>query len=81
MRKTAKFLFNRTDRLLQRLLVPCVVMMVAAQAAASDAVKSQVLRIRPGSFAEIRLAGREKLEGQVGDLCDDGFVLRTVSDN
>jgi hypothetical protein len=49
--------------------------------AANNAAKSQVLQIRRGSFVEVQLMTREKLRGRLGELGDESFVLRTVSNN
>jgi hypothetical protein len=49
--------------------------------APSDPMKSQVLQIPHGSFVEVRLISGEKLRGRLGDILDEGFMLRTVSNN
>lgn len=54
---------------------------VQQNSARGDAMKSQVLQIPEGAFVEVRLTNREKLRGQLGELRDEGFVLRTVANN
>jgi len=49
--------------------------------APSDPMKSQVLQIPRGSFVEVRLMSGEKFQGRLGDVRDEGFMLRTVSNN
>jgi hypothetical protein len=41
-------------------------------------MKSRVLQIPQGAFVEAQLVSARVLEGQLGDVVDQGFVLRTV---
>jgi hypothetical protein len=49
--------------------------------APSDSRRSMVLQIRRGSFVEVRLMSGEQLRGRLGDILDEGFMIRTVSNN
>jgi hypothetical protein len=49
--------------------------------APGDDMKSKVLDIPPGAFVEVRLISGVMLQGQLGDVVDEGFVLRTVRNN
>ena len=49
--------------------------------ASSDVLKSRVLQLPKGSYVEVRLADGQKIEGRLGDVVEEGFMLQTVSKN
>jgi len=49
--------------------------------AGSDVLKSRVLQLPKGSYVEVRLAGGQRVEGRLGDVVAEGFMLQTVSSN
>ena len=49
--------------------------------AASDAAKAEMLNLPEGAFVEVRLEGNVKLRGQVGDLAETDFALRTIKND
>jgi hypothetical protein len=51
------------------------------QEAAADVRKSRVLRLATGTYVEVRLTDGQKIEGRLGDLVEDGFMLQTVNEN
>jgi hypothetical protein len=50
-------------------------------AAASDPAKAELLNIRPGAFVEVRLTDGAKLRGQLGDVAETDFALRTIKND
>lgn len=46
-----------------------------------DDMKLRVLQIPQGAFVEVRLIRARLLQGQLGDVVDEGFMLRTISHN
>jgi hypothetical protein len=49
--------------------------------ASSDVLKSRVLQLPKGSYVEVRLTDGRKIEGRLGDVVNEGFMLQTVSKN
>jgi hypothetical protein len=49
-----------------------------AQAPASQtlAIKERALKVPAGSVVEVRLTNKEELKGRIGDISDDGIVLK-----
>jgi hypothetical protein len=47
----------------------------------SDVLKTRVLQLPKGSYVEVRLTGGRKIEGRLGDVVAEGFMLQAVSKN
>ena len=47
----------------------------------SDRAKSRVLGIPKGSYVEVQMADGREIEGLLGDVVADGFMLQTVRKN
>jgi len=50
----------------------------AAAASQNPAIKARAVQIPAGSVVEVRLTNQEKLNGRIGDVSDDGIVLKYV---
>ena len=46
-----------------------------------DVNKARVLQLAVGSFIEVKLVDGRKLRGSLGELSDDGFLLRAIVKN
>jgi hypothetical protein len=44
-------------------------------------VKMKAISIEPGTLVEVRLLNKEKLRGQIDEITDEGFVVRSTQED
>ena len=54
---------------------------IPAQVAQKPTLQEQVLEIPPGSLVVVRLKNKEKLRGRLGELSNEGFILKYTKGN
>ena len=54
---------------------------IPAQVAQKLTLQEQLIEIRPGSLVVVRLKNKEKLRGRLGELSNEGFILKYTKSN
>ena len=52
-----------------------------SQVGQKPSLQEKLLEIRPGSRVSVRLKNKERLRGQLGEVSNDGFVLKYAEGN
>ena len=55
--------------------------MSQADASSKPTLKEKILKIPAGSTIEVKLKSKEKLRGRLGDITNEGFLIKTAHGN